>query len=60
MKLIFDCFTVVFVGDGGDGGEKLPVISCLICKVENTKAVYGVSRRMRKLECTHTIAHTHG
>jgi hypothetical protein len=40
MKLIFDWFTVVIVGGGvGDGGKKLPVISCLICKVENIKMV---------------------
>lgn len=60
MKFIFDCFTVVIVGDGGDGGEKLPLISCLICKVENMKAVYSISRRMRTLECTFIHIYIHG
>jgi hypothetical protein len=51
MKFIVGCFTVIIVvvvvgggGGGGDGGGKLPVISCLICKVENIKAVCSMPR----------------
>jgi hypothetical protein len=70
MKFIFDCFTGVIVvgvvvgsgggGGEGDGGDKLPVISCLLRTVENIKAVYSTSRRMHTLWCIYTIVHIHG